>query len=286
MQIAFSGLGSGCARLGLAVWLLWWLSTTAAFAHGPFHEQIVELTRRIAAAPDDSALFAQRCDIERAHGLWQEAEADLVVLERLRPADPTNQLRRGFILVGKGEGAGAVAPLRQWIKAHPTNVEDRLVFAQALRQSRMWSEAAREYSTLLNGGDVPRAQVFLERAECQIKAGETTPCVLAGLEDGIGRCGALPPLVRMAAELELQSGKVEEAAGRVRQLGEGSARKERWLFEEAEIYRRGGLSERAQERYRASLAAVDALPPRFRRALTIMELRSEIEGRLNPSPIR
>jgi|GEM_PF-4559527 len=257
-----------------------------AMAHGPFHDQILDLTRRIASAPGDWALLAQRCDIERAHGLWTEAEADLVVLERLRPTDPTNQLRRGFILVGKGEGDGAISPLKLWIEAHPTNVEDRLILAQALRQSRKWSEAVGEYSKVLEGTEAPRAQVFIERAECQLEAGASPDSIVAGLDAGIGRCGPLPPLVRMAAELELKAGMVEAAAARVRKLGEGSVRTERWLFEEGEIYRRGGMPSKAEDRYRASKAALEALPPRFQRALTAMELRSEIEQRLTPSSVR
>jgi tetratricopeptide (TPR) repeat protein len=286
METASSRERSGQARKRVASWILCLLHGAAVFAHGPFHEQILDLTQRIASAPEEWALVAQRCDLQRAHGLWPEAEADLVVLERLRPADPTNQLRRGYILLGKGEGAEAVPPLKRWIDAHPTNVEERLILAQALRHSGKWAEAAREYSMVLEGTDVPRAQTYLERAECLVQAGASPTNIVTGLDAGIGRCGALPPLVRMAAELELQSGKVEEAAARVRKLGEGSARKERWLFEEAEIYRRGGKPAQAEDRYRASLAAVEALPPRFQRALTAKELRSEIEQRLNPSPLR
>lgn len=272
-----------------AGWVLGILSLVRAFAvlaHGPFHEQIVELTRRMASAPDDSSLLAQRCDLQRAHGLWLEAEADLVVLEKLRPADPTNLLRRGFILVGKGEGVDAVPALKRWIEGHPAHGEDRLILAQALRQARKWAEAAQEFSLVLEGADVPRAQVYLERAECQVEAGESLTNIVAGLDAGIARCGALPPLVRMAAEIELKGGKVEEAAARMRQLGDVGARKERWFFEEAEIYRRGGQPEKARERYRMALAALEALPPRFQRSLAAMELRSEIERQLSPTAVR
>lgn len=286
MNAASHKTGHKLARAALVCLIGCLLHYPQVLAHGPFHDQILDLSRRIASAPHDLLLVAQRCDIERAHGLWSEAEADLVVLERLRPADPTNQLRRGFILVGKGEGADAIPPLRLWIEAHPTNMEDRLILAQALRQSRKWSGAAQEYSKVLEGAEAPRAQIFIERAECQVEAGAPSAHIVAGLDAGIGRCGALPPLVRMAAELELKAGLVEAAAARVRKLGGDSARKERWLFEEGEIYRRGGLPAKAEDRYRASMAALQALPPRFQRALTTMELRSEIEQRLSPSSVR
>jgi predicted Zn-dependent protease len=286
MNAALNKAVTSLTRTVLALWVCCSIHFTQAKAHGPFHDQIQDLTRRISSTPEDSLLLAQRCDIQRAHGLWTEAEADLVVLERLRPADPTNQLRRGFILVGKGEGSGAIPPLKLWIEAHPTNAEDRLILAQALRQSRNWGEAAREYSKVLAGAEAPRAQIFIERAECQVEAGALPADVVAGLESGMDRCGALPPLVRMAAELELKADKVEDAAARVRKLGEASARKERWLFEEGEIYRRGGMPAKAEDRYRAALAAVEALPPRFQRALTTMELRTEILQRLNPPAVR
>ncbi len=286
MNTALNKAGTSLTRTVLALWVCCSIHFNQAQAHGPFHDQIQDLTRRISSTPEDSLLVAQRCDIQRAHGLWSEAEADLVVLERLRPSDPTNQLRRGFILVGKGDGSGALPPLKLWIEAHPTNAEDRLILAQALRQSRNWAEAAREYSKVLEGVEAPRAQIFIERAECQGEAGASPTHIVAGLDAGIARCGALPPLVRMAAELELKADKVEDAAARVRKLGEASARKERWFFEEGEIYRRGGMPAKAEDRYRAALAAVEALPPRFQRALTTMELRTEIVQRLNPPAVR
>lgn len=254
--------------------------------HGPFHEQIRELTLGLEAKPGDASLLARRCDIERAHGLWTEAAADLVLLEKLTPSDPTNGLRRGIVLLGQGDAVAAVGPLATWVAAHPEGVEERLSLAQALMQAKRWEEGANEFTRVLDGSREPRIQVYLDRARCQQEAGVAATNILAGLDEGIARIGSLPQLQRAAAELDLQRGAVEAAVARIGLLAERSERKERWWFERGELYRRSGRPEDAARCYQASLKALEALPAKFQRAVLTVELRRELEQRLGKGGVR
>jgi len=262
------------------------LGTAAATAHGPFHERIQALTLELQSKPEDVSLLARRCDIERAHGLWPEAMADLVQLEKLAPADPTNGLRRGVILLGRGQAVEAVPHLRKWVEKHPDGTDERLALAQACMGAKQWTNAIQEFSTVLASSAEARAQVFLDRAQCQQQAGDSATNILKGLDEGIARIGPIPQLVRHAAEVELLRGAVEAAVARIGVLAERSERKERWLFEQGELFRRGGRLEDAQRCYSNAIVVLESLPPKFQRSLLSVELRRELEARLVSGGVR
>lgn len=264
----------------LAAVLGLWLGIGQGLGHGPFHDQLADLTRRLAADPADTRLLAERCDIARAHGLWKEAEVDLLELERRDAVNPTNALRRGTILLGMGRPADSVAFLQRWVRDHETNREDRLLLAQALRGAGRWGEAATEYGLVVTQAMERRPQVYLERAESQVQAGLPLETVVAGLDAGIGVIGPNPPLVREAAELELRLGRVEAAAARIRAMGMGGGRRERWLFEEGEIYLRGANPAKARACFEAARMALESLPERSRRSILAIELEQELGARL------
>ncbi len=258
----------------------------AATAHGPFHEEIQALTLELQSRPGDGPLLARRCDIQRAHALWPDAMTDLVQLERLSPADPTNGLRRGVILLGQGKAEEALPHLGRWVREHPDGLEERLALAQACMGARQWSNAVREFSIVLASPSESRVQLFLDRAQCQQQAGDPAANILKGLDEGIARIGPSPQLLRQAAEVELGRGAVEAAVARIGVLADRSARKERWLFEQGELFRRGGRLQDARRCYSNAIVALDALPPKFQRSLLSVELRRELEGRLGEGAVR
>lgn len=270
--------------LGLMMAIGLWVSDV--MAHGPFHEEIQALTLALQAKPDEVPLLARRCDIQRAHALWAEAMADLVQLEKLSPMDPTNGLRRGVILLGQGKAEEALPHLGRWVQEHPDGQDERLAMAQACMGARQWSNAVREFSVVLALPSESRVQLFLDRAQCQQQAGDPVTHILKGLDDGIARIGPSPQLLRQAAEVELGRGAVEAAVGRIGVLADRSARKERWLFEQGELFRRGGRLEDARRCYSNAVVALDALPPKFQRSLLSVELRRELEGRLGAGGVR
>lgn len=262
------------------------LGMASAAAHGPFHEEIQALTLELQSRPGEVPLLARRCDIQRAHALWPEAMADLIQLEKLSPSDPTNGLRRGVILLGQGKAVEATSHLEKWLMAHPDGTEERLALAQACMAARQWTNAVREFSVALASSAEARVQVFLDRAQCQQQAGAPATNILQGLDEGIARIGPSPQLLRQAAEVELDRGAVDAAVARIGVLADRSARKERWLFEQGELFRRGGRMEDARRCYSNALVALEALPPKFQRSLLSVELRRELEGRLGAGGVR
>lgn len=262
------------------------MGLASARAHGPFHEEIQALTLELQSKPGEVPLLARRCDIQRAHALWTEAMADLIQLEKLSPSDPTNGLRRGVILLGQGKTEEATPFLEKWVMTHPDGSEERLALAQACMGARHWTNAVREFSIVLASSAEARVQVFLDRAHCQQEAGLPATNILQGLDEGIARIGPSPQLLRQAAEVELSRGAVDAAVARIGVLADRSARKERWWFEQGELFRRGERLEDARRCYSNAIVALEALPPKFQRSLLSVELRRELEGRLGAGGVR
>jgi predicted Zn-dependent protease len=253
-------------------------------AHGPVHEEVLRLTAELTRLPDNPALVAQRCDVQRAHGLWDEAERDLARLERLRPTDPDHDLRRGMIHAGQGRAAEAVAALDRWLTLHPADVETRAVLARALERSGDPARGAREYSEVIRQGAAPRMEWYLARAGCEAAAGAAATKVLEGLEDGIRRIGSLPELERRAAQVEAEAGWVEAAAARLGRMALASPRPARWWLEQGDAWRAGGHATEARASYQRARAAMEALPPRLRRTVEATETDAAVAARLNPGP--
>jgi tetratricopeptide (TPR) repeat protein len=189
-------------------------------------------------------------------------------------------------VVHRGQAVEAVPHLRKWVEKHPDGTDERLALAQACMGAKQWTNAIQEFSTVLASSAEARAQVLLDRAQCQQQAGDSATNILKGLDEGIARIGPIPQLVRHAAEVELLRGAVEAAVARIGVLAERSERTERWLFEQGELFRRGGRLEDAQRCYSNAIVVLESLPPKFQRSLLSVELRRELEARLVSGGVR
>lgn len=251
-----------------------------ALGHGPVHEEVLRLTTELGRTPGDPLLLARRCDVQRAHGLWNEAASDLAVLEGIRPTDPDNDLRRGTILAGLGRHADAVAPLDRWLALHPEDAEVRALLAGELHRAGRHERAAREFSEVIRASQSPRPAWFLQRAESQSRAGVPPAEVVSGLEEGIARLGSLPELERRTAQAELEAGRTEVAAARLGGMAAASPRPARWWLEQGDAWRKGGQTNHALASYHRAQAALLALPSRFQKTIDAAELAAEIRERL------
>jgi predicted Zn-dependent protease len=264
-------------RLGWLALLLW---TWVAGAHGPWHEQILLVTEKLAQKPRDPELLAQRAELFLAHGFVDESRQDLVALETLQPGNLTNQLRRGWLELKARKTNAAIEQLTAWVKARPENLEGHFGLAQAYLLAGQPGAAETHLSRVLALSDEPRPELFLERAQAQVAAGLALTNTLAGLDEGIARLGPLPLLQKFAADLEMKRGEVAAAVARIQTIAARSERQERWLFLQGELFRQAGRTNDACGRYLAARSAWQALPDKLRRSYVATELRQQIDARL------
>lgn len=60
-----------------------------AFAHGPIHEKIEEVNKRIAVDPENASLYIERSSYYKLDGQFDQAHADLLIARRLNPSIKT-----------------------------------------------------------------------------------------------------------------------------------------------------------------------------------------------------
>lgn len=272
---------------GVAVLLLGLM----AWAHGPLHEQILLLDAELAQRPGAPDLLARRAELYRAHGLFTEARLDLTALEKLQPDNLTNRLRRGLLELAAHETNAAVEQLASWVRHRPDSLEGHYGLAHAFVLAGRPGDAVPHFDRVIrlagqeSAGEAVqqlgvRPELFLDRAKAQVSAGLSVTNTLAGLDDAVARLGPLPVLQRFAAELEMKRGDVGAAVARLGTIAERAERKERWWFQQGELYLQAGRTNEARAKFIAARDALDRLPEKLRRAWLATELRQQIDSKL------
>ena len=273
MLIASASEGlSGAARRN-AVALAWLLASflSPASADGPLHEQIAELTRQIDGRGPDPALYLRRGELNRLHDQFDAARADFQKAQKLSPADPEPLFRLGRLALDEGKPADAAKRLARFKTLRPGSAEGWFLSARALARSGRFSEAVPDYHRAIALSVEPRPEWFVERCH-------------AGLDEGLAKIGPLPALQLLAIEIETRRNGFDAALSRLDTLVAASERKETWLARRGDLLQQAGRIADARAAYRSAGAAIDRLPSGRQRALAMLELRRELEGKLAALP--
>jgi tetratricopeptide (TPR) repeat protein len=263
-------------------WLLVALMLTCPgtlLAHGPLHEQIAEVTARIAREPSNGELYLKRGELHRAHKEWTAALADYAIAERLNPALDAVDLCRGLALSGAGRPMRAKVAFDRFLARHPDHVRARVGRARALASLGQHSDAAADFTRAIaiNTGAPP--EYYLERAQLFVRAGRPAEA-LRSLDEGIATLGPLIALEAIAIELELDAGHFDAALSRLDRAWRGAARQDSWLLRRGEILERAGRHADARESYARALVALEALNPERRTASSVRTAEEHLRALL------
>ena len=260
------------AALGAA---LLGLTAPALRAHGDLHNQIADLDRRIAAAPNDAALVLRRAELRRIHREWAVADADYASVLALEPRHPEAAWLRARAALEAGNAATALAQLDRYLAQHPDHAGARLTRARALAASGRSAEAVADYASAVEKLPQPEPDHFLEWAEAQRAAGLPPGAQLATIARGLRRLGPVPALEGLALEIELGTGRFDDALARLDALVAVAARKEALLFRRGQVLERAGRRDEALGAYQASLDAIERLPEALRGVKAIGHLAEQ-----------
>jgi len=264
----------------LLFWLAW-LMAAQVEAHGGFDERIALADQRVVEDPADPGVWVVRAELRRRHGDYSEALADLAVAGSL-PAAPANLAYfRALVHLDAGRPEAAERMLRRFLVVQPVHPAAREAHARALVALDRSLEAARAYDVLIAQQPVPIPDHYVARALALAKVGPASVVeAIRGLDEGVGRLGALVTLERLAIDLELRRGATDAALFRLDRLLEGATRPEGLLAERARVLARAGRPAAAQESFELALAALERLPARKRRTLALVRLEAEIRDGL------
>lgn len=265
--------------IGLAV------TAPAALAHGDDQMLIDALTEELAKAPE-ADLFIRRGELYRHHQEWAKAGADFDSAVRLDPKLTIVDYFRARLLLEAGEPQKAQPFIERYVKNTPDEAEGWFLRGDIRAAVGDHEKGELDYIEGLRKTPRARPEHYLRRAKFLALAPKPDPArILAALDEGIQRVGPVISLVDYAIELELERKNYSAALTRIDDAMQHAPRRESWLVRKGDILVKAGRAGEAVAAYRAALAAIEDLPPRYRDTVPMEKLARDAQmalGRINP----
>lgn len=255
--------------------------STPALAHGELHDQIANMDRQIAAQPQSAALYLRRAELHRIHREWEAADLDYAKVLGLEPKHPEASWLRARAWLEAGKAAVALPELDRYLAQFPDHASARLTRARVLVALGRSAQAAADYVLALERLPQAEPDYYLELRNAQQSAGMPPSAQLAGIEKGLSRLGPVPSLEDAALDVEVRAKQWDAALARLDRQAAAAARKERWHYRRGLVLGQADRNEPAIAAFRASLEAIDKLPPALRspRATAVLaeQVRQELK---------
>ena len=226
----------------------------AARAHGDRDARLAAVSRKIAAAPRDAALYLARGELRRVRREWTQALSDYGRAAALDPRMTAVDLCRATLWLDAGLPGRARPLLERFLRTAPHHAAARLALARAHAETGRAGDAARELSRAIADDRDPRPELYLAHAALLEAGSGGREEALGALDRGVARLGSIVTLELAAVALELDLGRTDGALARIARIEAQSDRKEPWTLRRGEILERAGRCEDARRLYAAALA--------------------------------
>lgn len=260
------------------IWFVFLLSIQSTWAHGDFHDQIVQLSKEIAESPDSAYLHFKKGKLLFYH---EDYKACLQSLKKARKKGYRDILQtlffsKAYLELGHFNKAGQYA--QSVIDGNPEHVTAHRLLAR-IRYKQKRFEAAGETYELANQHAirlVPENVIETAKAWEAMKTSQGNQRAISTIENGIEKLGEIISLQIYLKRLLINNGGVDQAISIQKRIIAQSARKEKAWFELAKLYQQTGAV--ALNEY-ALLQAQDAfslLPKRIQHTPAMVELKKLI----------
>jgi predicted Zn-dependent protease len=257
------------------------VTTPRADAHGDDQQLIDALTEELAKAPE-ADLFIRRGELFRHHQEWAKAGADFELAARLEPKLEVVDFFRARLLLEAGEPAKAQPFIERYLANVPTEAEGWFLRGDVLGALGKHDDGAMDYAEGIRRAPHPRPEHFLRRARFLATARNSDPArVLVALDEGIAKLGPVISLLEYAISLELERKNYDAALVRIAKAMDHSPRRETWLVRQGDVLLKSGRTTEAVAAYRAALAAIEDLPPRYRETVPVEKLERDARTSLS-----
>ncbi|HOX57222.1 MAG TPA: tetratricopeptide repeat protein [Candidatus Paceibacterota bacterium] len=252
----------------------------AARAHGEIHLRILEYTQQIEAATNNpAALYLERGELKREHGLWEEAGADFDRAAQLDPGLPGVDRCRAKLLADRGQFEAARAVFDQAVQRSPDDGECFVGRARLMIKLGQRKAAIADYWRGLERLREPQPEYVVELAQALAAEGDVVEALRA-LDEGIRKHGPVLPLQGYALDLELGRKNHESALVRLETILARAMRKESWFARRGDILLEAGRMAEARKSYEAALVAVKRLPGRLQQSPSMVKLQAHVNTAL------
>jgi predicted Zn-dependent protease len=251
------------------------------FGHLWMHEQIADLTRQIKATPKDAGLYLKRGELHRAHEDWRAAQADYTQALHLDPTLDTARFGRARMFFEQGKAKEALPDINAFLAQHPEDPQGLLTRARIHARLKNSLSAAADFTRALAHIDKPDPEIYIERAQALIEAGEAhRDEALQGLEEGMRKLGPIVTLELPAIDIEVKKKDFAGALARIDRNIARLPRKESWLLRRGEVLLAAGRTKEAHVAFQAALEALEDLPDYRRRVPQMAALEKKLNGLL------
>jgi predicted Zn-dependent protease len=250
-------------------------------AHGDDQLLIDALTEELAKKPD-ADLFIRRGELFRHHQEWEKAGADFIAAARLEPKLEIVDFFRARLLLEAGEPAKAQPFIERFLERTPGEAEGWFLRGDVRGALGRHEAGALDYAEGIGRAPHPRPEHYLRRAKFIAAAPNADSTrVLAALDEGIEKLGPVISLLDHAITIELEAKNYDGALVRIAKAMDHSPRRETWLVRRGDVLLKSGRTSEAIAAYRAALAAIEELPPRYRETVPIEKLERDARASLS-----
>ena len=248
-------------------------------AHGDFHLRIGTMMEHISRETNNAHLYLQRGELYRLHQDWQAAEADYDRAAQLDPKLGAVDFCRGKMLADSGQLPQAKVMFDRYLAGNPQDGQALVARARVFAKLGQNKTAVTDFTKAISLLAEPQPEFFLERSQALAADGKVEEA-LRGLDEGVKRLGPIVTLQLAAIDLNVERKHYDAALARVETILAQAARKESWLAKRGDIELLMGHRADARKSYEAARAAWNALPLRFQKSHSMLQLRVHLNTAL------
>ena len=248
--------------------------TPQMHGHGAAHEMIEELTTAIIRQPDDPRLRYELAIAYQEHGDWGRAAVLLDRVDEMAPGTFATDLLRGKAQFATGQPAAAKEILDRFLAAHPTDPRAFVLRARVLAAMERTEASLADFRAALKNTPMPEPDLLRETADALAACGKSDEAVQV-LAAGITKLGPVPSLVLRAMDLEIGTGRFDDALTRVDAMQKSAPRPEPWMAKRAAVLAQAGRVEEARAAWQALINHLEELPNLERGSHAMSKLAEE-----------
>jgi predicted Zn-dependent protease len=248
-------------------------------AHPDLEEAIEATTAKLIEQNYPNALLLERADLFRRHGQFNEALADIDLIEQRTNACAEVMLERAQILLDAGKIKDANAVVQTLLRNHPTICDAFIIRARCESRLGQREAAIQDFTTAINKSSAPGPDLYLERARQLALLGRLDEAV-RGLDEVIAQANDASPIVLTAIEYDRQRKAFDSAIQRVNRLIKRYPVKEPWLTLRGEIWAQSGRNGEAEADFRQVLKGIEAYSPERRSLELTHALAARVQNNL------
>ena len=265
----------------LLFFLCLFLSTSLS-AHGDLDLQIERISKRIEKEPHNAKLYIKRGQLYAKHKEPKEAKQDYLYARNLDAKLLITDLLLAQLLVDNNKADVALSYVNLFLETHANHSIALITRAKIYQQMRQSDLCQKDLESAMAYLPEPNPSHFIAISEAVLLTDDSNISeALSWLKKGEKKFGFDIVLKSKEVDLYVQSKQYENAILTIDKIMEHFQRKEKWLFQKAIIYEKGGEIDLAKIHYDATLEAINQLPKRIQMTAKIIELEAYSLKRIN-----